>query len=108
MRTPDDTVVFVTPEQAAQMLEDQKNCRCCLSVCRFSSWCQHNGTTGKIPDPRTFCIQKSLQAAAHGGSLDDNLLFAGHEAYRFAEDPFYDNDFIPTTKQLIDRIVSGY
>ncbi|MDR2681726.1 MAG: nitronate monooxygenase [Holosporaceae bacterium] len=108
MMTPDNTVVFVTPEQSKQILHDQKNCSCCLSMCRFSSWCQQNGGTGKIPDPRSFCIQKTLQSIAHGGNLEDNLMFAGHLAYRFAEDPFYDNNFIPTTRQLIDRILTGY
>jgi NAD(P)H-dependent flavin oxidoreductase YrpB (nitropropane dioxygenase family) len=108
MITPDDTVVFVTPQQAEQILRDQKNCCCCLSMCRFSSWCSHKESTGKIPDPRSFCIQKSLQAAAHGGDLDQSLVFAGHAAYRFGEDPFYENNFIPTTRQLVERIASGY
>ncbi len=107
MLTPDNTVVFVTPAESQQILQDQKNCCCCLSACRFSSWCQRNGTTGKIPDPRSFCIQKSLQRAAHTDDVENNLLFAGHMAYRFAEDPFYANNFIPTTQQLIDRIMTG-
>lgn len=106
--TPSDTVVFVTPEQAKDILEEQRNCRGCLSACHFSSWCQTKSSTGRIPDPRSFCIQTSLQMAAHGGSSEDSLLFAGHSAYRFAEDPFYENNFIPTTQQLIDRIQTGY
>jgi NAD(P)H-dependent flavin oxidoreductase YrpB (nitropropane dioxygenase family) len=108
MLTPDNTVIFTTPEQCEQIFQDQRNCHCCLSACRFSSWCQHKGSTGKIPDPRSFCIQKNLQNIAHGGSIEDNLMFAGHCAYRFSEDPFYDNGFIPTTRQLIDRILTGY
>ncbi|MDR1334103.1 MAG: nitronate monooxygenase [Holosporaceae bacterium] len=108
MMTPSNTVVFATPEQAQQILHDQKNCCCCLSACKFSSWCQHKGSTGKIPDPRSFCIQKSLQAVAHNGDLDQNLMFAGHMAYRFQEDPFYENNFIPTTQQLVERILGGY
>jgi NAD(P)H-dependent flavin oxidoreductase YrpB (nitropropane dioxygenase family) len=108
MLTPDNTVVFVTPEQEKQIRTDQKNCRCCLSMCKFSSWCQQKGSTGRIPDPRTFCIQTTLQAAAHGGDLEKNLVFAGHLAYRFAQDPFYADNFIPTTAQLIDRVLTGY
>lgn len=108
IKTPDNTIVFVTPEQAEQILIDQRNCCGCLSSCRFSSWCQHQGSTGKIPDPRTFCIQKTLQDIAHDGNVENNLLFAGHIAYRFAQDPFYANNFIPTTAQLIDRILTGY
>jgi hypothetical protein len=108
MLTPAHTIVFVTPEQSEKILHDQRNCSCCLSACRFSSWCQHKGSTGKIPDPRSFCIQKSLQAAAHGGDLDQNLVFAGHCAYRFGEDPFYGGNFIPSTEQLVNRIMTGY
>lgn len=108
MLTPDNTVVFVTPEDCAQILEDQRNCCTCLSACVFSSWSQKNGTTGRMPDPRSFCIQKTLQDIAHGGDIENNLMFAGHVAYRFAEDPFYANNFIPTTEQLIRRIETGY
>ncbi|MBO7537544.1 MAG: nitronate monooxygenase [Alphaproteobacteria bacterium] len=108
MLTPENAVVFVRPEESTAILKDQRECCGCLSACRFSSWCQTKGTTGKIPDPRSFCIQKTLQSAAHGGNLDESLIFAGHSAYRFAEDPFYENNFIPTTQQLIDRILTGF
>lgn len=108
MLTPDQTVVFVTPEQSREILEDQRNCCCCLSTCRFSSWCQHKGTTGKVPDPRTFCIQKNLRNIAHGGDIEKNLMFAGHLAYRFSEDPFYAGGFIPTVHELIERLFTGY
>jgi NAD(P)H-dependent flavin oxidoreductase YrpB (nitropropane dioxygenase family) len=108
MLTPSNSVIFVTPVQSKQILQDQKNCCGCLSACRFSSWCQHKLSTGKIPDPRSFCIQKSLQCAAHCSNLDENLMFAGHTAYRFGEDPFYAGNFIPTTRQLMERIISGY
>ncbi|MDR3151519.1 MAG: nitronate monooxygenase [Holosporaceae bacterium] len=108
MRTPDDTVVFVAPEQSEAIRKDMSECCGCLSMCRFSGWCQHSSASSKIPDPRTFCIQKTLQQAAHGGDLDDNLVFAGHLAYRFASDPFYSDGFIPSTEQLINRILVGY
>lgn len=108
MLTPDGTVVFVTQDESQQILRDQRNCSGCLSACRFSSWSQAKGTTGKRPDPRTFCIQKNLQAVAHGGNLDENLVFSGHDGYRFATDPFYEDNFIPTTKELIERIQTGY
>ena len=80
----------------------------CLSHCQFSGW-KHTEpwTTGRQPDPRSFCIQKTLQDIAHGGPVQDNLAFAGHNAYRFAEDPFYSNGFIPTVRQLFERILSG-
>ena len=73
----------------------------CLSQCRFSNWSQHEAdhSTGKRPDPRSFCIQKTLQNIAHDandpGTLDNNLMFSGHNAFRFAKDPFYSNGFIP-------------
>jgi nitronate monooxygenase len=108
LKTPDSTVVFVTPAESATIREDQINCMGCLSACAFSNWSQNEeGTTGKRADPRSFCIQKTLQDIAHGGETEDQLMFAGHNAYRFASDPFYQNGFIPTVKQLVDRIASG-
>ena len=108
MKTPDGTIVFVTPENSEQIVIDQQNCMGCLSQCRFSNWAENEeGTTGKRADPRSFCIQKSLQDIAHGGSIEDNLMFSGHNAYKFGSDPFYKDGFVPTVGQLVDRIVSG-
>ncbi|MGN6498890.1 MAG: NAD(P)H-dependent flavin oxidoreductase [Tsuneonella sp.] len=108
LKTPDDTVVFVTPTSRAMIREDQAACMGCLSHCGFSSWKDHDDyTTGRLADPRSFCIQKTLQDIAHGGPIDDNLMFAGHAAFRFKQDPFYSNNFTPTVKQLVDRILSG-
>jgi nitronate monooxygenase len=108
LRTPDSTLIFVTPDRAEQIRRDQIECMGCLSACLFSNWSQgETGTTGKKTDPRSFCIQKTLQNISHGGDVDHELMFAGHNAYRFASDPFYANGFIPTVRQLIDRIVTG-
>ncbi len=106
--TPDSTLIFVTPEKAREIRQDQLDCMGCLSQCLFSNWAANErGTTGRKADPRSFCIQKTLQDIAHGGDPDRNLMFAGHIAYRFAEDPFYANGFIPTVRQLIERIRTG-
>lgn len=109
MRTPDNTLIFVTPAQSAEILKDQVDCMGCLSHCRFSNWAQvePDYSTGKKADPRSFCIQKTLQDVAHDGSLERNLMFAGHNAYRFSSDPFYSNGFVPTAKQLVERILTG-
>jgi nitronate monooxygenase len=108
LKTPDDTVVFVAPEERAMIREDQAACMGCLSHCGFSSWKDHDDfTTGRLADPRSFCIQKTLQDIAHGGDVEQNLAFAGHGAYRFAQDPFYSNNFTPTVKELVDRILTG-
>ncbi len=108
LKTPDDTVVFVGPEERDLIRKDQTDCMGCLSHCQFSSWKDHDDfTTGRLADPRSFCIQKTLQDIAHGGNVDDNLMFAGHSAYRFKLDPFYSNNFTPTVKQLVDRILTG-
>lgn len=108
LQTPDATLIFVTPERARSIRQDQLDCMGCLSHCRFSNWAANEkGTTGNKADPRSFCIQKTLQDIAHGGNPDDNLMFAGHAAYRFGEDPFYAGGFIPTVKQLVDRIRTG-
>jgi NAD(P)H-dependent flavin oxidoreductase YrpB (nitropropane dioxygenase family) len=108
LKTPDDTVVFVTPEEREEIRKDQADCMGCLSHCGFSSWKDHDDyTTGRLADPRSFCIQKTLQDIAHGGDVDQNLAFAGHAAYRFKQDPFYSNNYTPTVKELVDRILTG-
>lgn len=109
LKTPDSTLIFVTQEDASQIQTDQVNCMGCLSHCRFSNWKDHDDyTTGKKSDPRSFCIQKTLQDIAHSvGDIEDQLMFSGHNAYMFAEDPFYKDNFVPTVGQLVERIMEG-
>jgi NAD(P)H-dependent flavin oxidoreductase YrpB (nitropropane dioxygenase family) len=108
MKTPDNTVIFVTPENANEILTDQINCMGCLSACHFSNWSQNEaGTTGKKADPRSYCIQKTLQNISHSEDVQHQLMFAGHNAYRFHDDPFYSNGFVPTVGQLVERIRTG-
>lgn len=108
LRTPDSTLVFVDPVKAEEIRGDQVACMGCLSQCMFSNWAQNEaGTNGKKADPRSFCIQKTLQNIGHGGDVEHELMFAGHNAFRFGSDPFYANGFIPTVKQLVDRIAIG-
>ena len=108
LRTPDSTIIFVTPAKAAEIHHDQVDCMGCLSACMFSNWAQtEQGSTGKKSDPRSFCIQKTLQDIAHTSDVDTQLMFAGHNAYRFASDPYYANGFIPSVKQLVERIQTG-
>lgn len=110
MRTPDSTLVFVAPAKAREIRRDQADCMGCLSHCKFSNWKDHDDfTTGRPADPRSFCIQKTLQEVAHGrgAPLEDQLMFAGHNVFRFRQDPFYANGFIPSVKQLVQRILTG-
>ncbi|MFM7376948.1 MAG: nitronate monooxygenase, partial [Erythrobacter sp.] len=58
-------------------------------------------------DPRSFCIQKTLQDIAHGDNPDNNLAFAGHAAYRFKTDPFFSNGYTPSVGELVERILTG-
>ena len=114
LRTPDSTLVFVTPAEMGEILADQVACMGCLSTCRFSNWEQHEPefSTGKKADPRSFCIQKTLQEIGHARddseAVEHNLMFSGHNAYRFATDPFYGNGFVPTVRQLVERILTGH
>nr|WP_221230909.1 nitronate monooxygenase [Sphingobium subterraneum] len=108
LKTPDNTLVFVTDDEKAIIRKDQTDCMGCLSQCAFSSWMDSDtNSTGRLADPRSFCIQKTLQDIAHGGDPEQNLMFAGHGAYRFKQDPFYSNGFVPSVKQLVDRILTG-
>ena len=109
MKTPDSTLIFVTASKAEEIRVDQTACMGCLSACAFSNWSQsEEGSTGRKADPRSFCIQKTLQNIAHDGEIDNELMFAGHNAYRVAQDPWYKNGFIPTVKQLVERIATGW
>jgi len=109
MRTPYNTLIFVTKERENEILKDQIDCMGCLSQCAFSNWAQNEeGSNGKKADPRSFCIQKTLQNISHSEDVDDQLMFAGHNAYRFGSDPFYANGNIPSVKQLVERITTGY
>ncbi|MFT8597748.1 NAD(P)H-dependent flavin oxidoreductase [Acetobacter orientalis] len=115
LRTQDSTLVFVTPDSAREIVADQVACMGCLSECKFSNWSQRGPSysNGHRADPRSFCIQKTLQTVAHANGpeaaevIDHNLMFGGTNAWRFATDPFYANGFVPTVQQLIDRIMSG-
>jgi NAD(P)H-dependent flavin oxidoreductase YrpB (nitropropane dioxygenase family) len=108
LRTPDSTLIYVTPDSAEEIRTDQINCMGCLSACGFSNWAQNElGTTGKKADPRSFCIQKTLQTISHSDEVELNLMFAGHNAYRFASDPYYSNGFVPSVGELFERLKTG-
>jgi hypothetical protein len=110
MRTPDTTLIFVAPEKARQIRRDQADCMGCLSHCLFSNWSDRGDhTTGHGADPRSFCIQKTLQEIAHGEGdpVDNQLMFSGHNVYRFRQDPFYANGFVPTVRELVQRLLTG-
>jgi len=107
VRTPDHSLIFLSKEEEEAIKQDRMNCVGCLSACLFSGWSQANGHLDRLPDVRSFCINKTLTAIAHGESIDNNLMFAGHMAYRFAEDPLYKNGHIPTVEELIDVLLSG-
>ncbi len=108
LRTPDSTLIFVTADKAEEIHRDQVECMGCLSACLFSNWAQNDaGTTGKKADPRSFCIQKTLQAISHSADPERQLMFSGHNAFRFASDPFYANGFVPTVAQLVARLQTG-
>lgn len=108
LRTPDSTLVYVTPQKAREILNDQVACMGCLSACAFSNWSQNeDGNTGRRADPRSFCIQKTLQNIAHSGDIENELMFAGHNAYRFATDPFFANGRVPSVGELVARIETG-
>jgi hypothetical protein len=108
LRTPDATLIFVTPQRALEIRTDQIGCMGCLSACQFSNWAQNEArTTGRKADPRSFCIQKTLQAIRHSDDVEFQLMFAGHNAYRFASDPFYENGYVPTVRELVERLQTG-
>lgn len=108
LKTPDSTLIYVSSDKAEEIRADQIACMGCLSACQFSNWAENDkGSTGRKADPRSFCIQKTLQNIVHDGEVDQELMFAGHNAYRFTQDPWYKDGFVPTVKELVDRIKIG-
>lgn len=112
--TPDNTLIFVNDEEAREIKQDKRDCVGCLASCKLSGWsqdAQKKFVTGNPPDPRVFCIRKRLLDAIQGQDLDKSLIFAGHNAYKSGDDPFYRDKngalFIPTVKQLVERLMTG-
>jgi NAD(P)H-dependent flavin oxidoreductase YrpB (nitropropane dioxygenase family) len=114
LRTPDNTLIFVTQDKAREIQEHKTDCVGCLATCKLSAWSENSEkkyTTGKRPDPRVHCIRKGLLGAIQGLNLDKQLIFAGYNSYKSGNDPFYrdesGNVFFPTVKQLIERLMTG-
>jgi hypothetical protein len=34
-------------------------------------------------------------------------MFAGHNAFKFKDDPFYANGFVPTVRELVEQLQTG-
>ncbi len=109
LRTNDEQIVFVSSEDNKDIQSARASCLGCISHCLFSSFCQttENLSTGKLPDPRYLCIQKTLYNAAHGGDTDKELLFVGDNATRFSTDPLFKDGKLPSVKELIAKIIAG-
>ncbi len=106
--TPDSTLIFLTHKEFNELRKDQNDCSGCLKYCKFSGWTDNDDIkVDRVPDLRSYCIQKTLRAIAHGKNVEENLMFAGSAAYLFSQDPFYKNGFIPTVRQLIECILTG-
>lgn len=110
IKTPDSTVLFLTKEKARHIQKDQSECSGCLAGCRFSGWLdseEHRYVTGLRPDPRSYCIFKTLQRVIQGINVEHELMFSGSIGYRFAGDPFYANGHIPSISELVRRLLCG-
>ncbi len=104
MRTPDSTLIFVTPEKSREIRT--------TSQAAWAASAPASSRTGRktsrarparTADPRSLLHPEDAAGDRHGGDIEDKLMFAGHNAYRFADDPFYANGFVPTVKQLVER-----
>jgi NAD(P)H-dependent flavin oxidoreductase YrpB (nitropropane dioxygenase family) len=107
MPTPDSTFVFETPTMARVIVAQQDACAGCLAACKFSGWNSFEPENELPRDPRSFCIKNTLQAAAHTDNLDNNLVFAGHSAYKFASDPLFADGKRPTIHEFLDEVKKG-
>ena len=80
----------------------------CLGQCKFSSWKDSDKySTGSPIGPQKFLYTKNSTECCSDNEVDNELMFAGHNAWRFGKDPFYSNKFIPTVKQLMKEQLQG-
>ncbi len=85
LRTPDNTLIFVTPDQSREIREGPGRLHGLpvpvplLQLGRSTSGILHRqeGRSAQLLHP------EDLQDIAHDGAIDHNLMFAGHNAYRF-------------------------
>ena len=76
MRTPDSTLIFVTPEKALSIRNDQIECMGCLSQCRFSNWSQSEArTTGRKADPRSSASKRRSKRSSTARTWRTNFFF---------------------------------
>jgi nitronate monooxygenase len=110
MRTPDGTLIFVAPDRAREIGATRRTAWAVSATASSATGRTTTTTRPGVPaDPRSFCIQKTLMDISHGrgSSIDDQLMFAGHNVFRFRQDPFYANGFVPTVRQLVQRVLTG-
>jgi nitronate monooxygenase len=107
LKSPSNTIISVTKEVADEIAKNKIECMWCLAWCKFSGWVEDPEHRWKIrPDPRSFCIQKTLQNSSHWADINNELMFAWSESWRFWEDPLYQNWCIPTIKELVETIMA--
>ena len=85
MTTPNNTHIWVTIQKLVKLLKIKLIVWVvCLNVYLVIGL-KEKRYNRKKADPRSFCIQKTLQNISHGiSSLENQLMFAGHSVYRFA------------------------
>ena len=62
LKTPDNTLIWVTLKKAKQILKDQINCMGCLSQCLFSNWSHE----------RLVTMENQTQDLLHSKNIDGN------------------------------------
>ncbi|MDR2685328.1 MAG: nitronate monooxygenase [Rickettsiales bacterium] len=107
MPTPDSSFVFETEAMAKNIIAQQNACSGCLAACKFSGWNSFEPDKEMPRDPRSFCIKNTLVAAAHSKADGKNLIFAGHLAYKFANDELFANNSRPTIHEFIEQVKQG-
>jgi hypothetical protein len=68
---------------------------------------ESNYSTCEIADPKSYCIQDTLQDVIQDRDIDNQLMFSGSNGFKFAADPLFTKGYIPTIKELIERLMKG-
>ena len=104
------TLIFVTPEKENEIRTDQINCMGCLSRLHVlqlgaerAGHHRQEGRPAQLLHPEDAAGRSATPTTSTTSSCSPATTPTASRS-----DPFYANGFIPTVKQLVERLVTGY
>ena len=109
LRTPDSTLIFVASPKGAgdPRRSDQLHGLSLGAASSRTGRRTRKARPARKPTRAASAFRRRCRRSAIRTMCEVELMFAGHNAYRFARDPYYANGFIPTVRELVDRLRTG-